>query len=428
MALNNSSLPRGINTVELSMLKNWQEERKVHSTEEYLITRKVIINSFPNKDLITCYFCGFPDGVFLELHHLDGDHSNYSPSNLVLACSCCHKLHHLGWVATENLGRLSYIPQNRPVVQQAKADNKNQLPLLELINLFQFYKLVQNLYKPKDVKKARNQSLNSQPIGGLFNETRMLVNSSGMANNYATQLAYEYKKKALLKKRQELAQIEEELKKQQGQASTQAQQDASTLDAAHTQLQNQKKQVEEQIEAGEKEIDAIENASTSDQLEDVAEQIKKELLSDFKSYAAGSLHLLDVLEMLEILNYEHEKKRANNDGSNQDDMKTTPTDLFFAAQKNAVQNGLGFFTIEFNPSIFEPWHKGLGYTFQERIEFYTNKLGITTPGLSETSLDTLMERIERLGGFNPMQDQQKIIQDIAAQRKSERAEVGNGSH
>lgn len=47
----------------------------------------------------TCHFCNFVDKRYIEIHHLDGDHTNDTEGNLVAACTLCHRQHHLLWLS-----------------------------------------------------------------------------------------------------------------------------------------------------------------------------------------------------------------------------------------------------------------------------------------------------------------------------------------
>lgn len=63
-----------------------------------------------------CYFCGFEDHKFLEIHHLDSNHFNNTQDNLKPACTLCHRQHHLLWLSVTDqaeLGaaNLNYLPQ-----------------------------------------------------------------------------------------------------------------------------------------------------------------------------------------------------------------------------------------------------------------------------------------------------------------------------
>lgn len=374
-------LPSGFGQLKLSMLMNWRNERKAHLHQDYMPQCKALIAQQSRNKLATCYFCGFPDGQFLELHHLDGDHSNYNSKNLVLACSCCHRLHHLGWVAIENLGKLTFMPQN--VIKKVKTSSlqPQNMGLLELLNLFQFYKLAQGIRRDSE----RQDKLGDQPLGGLFSETRVLMGSSGLANNYANQLAYEYKKRLILQKRQQLTASEEEQASQNGDASQQKTQDVqkAAQDAMNQHSELESEQAKQEIEALEKDLEQIEkrihDAQSLDQLEDVNKAMKAALFADFQSYAAGSLHLLDILETLESLDQVHIKKKSGDQNTQmQSDgvLKDSPTKLFFDSHNEALKNGQGVFTVEFNPSILEPWHPDSGYSLQDRLNYYVKILGL----------------------------------------------------
>ena len=56
----------------------------------------------------SCAYCGWGDAVGLEVHHLDDDHGNNQPENLVACCRLCHMVHHLGFIGASGLGVLFY--------------------------------------------------------------------------------------------------------------------------------------------------------------------------------------------------------------------------------------------------------------------------------------------------------------------------------
>jgi len=50
----------------------------------------------------SCGLCGSRQG--LHRHHLDWDHSNNSPSNVIVVCQRCHtELHEIGYITREQL-------------------------------------------------------------------------------------------------------------------------------------------------------------------------------------------------------------------------------------------------------------------------------------------------------------------------------------
>lgn len=54
----------------------------------------------------TCAFCGWVSRAHNECHHLDGNHANNNPDNLVVADSLCHGYHHLGQRASQERSAL----------------------------------------------------------------------------------------------------------------------------------------------------------------------------------------------------------------------------------------------------------------------------------------------------------------------------------
>jgi HNH endonuclease. len=78
----------------------------ISDTEKFLHALKIDSSSFFKKHDHRCYFCDFRDLQFLEVHHLDCNHNNNNESNLVPACTLCHRAHHLAWVLTDRAGLL----------------------------------------------------------------------------------------------------------------------------------------------------------------------------------------------------------------------------------------------------------------------------------------------------------------------------------
>lgn len=91
-------------TLDLEQAKTWKEQKLWHQTDVYF-------EHLHDIDLTghRCYFCDFPDGKFLELHHVDGDHTNYDLKNLRPICSMCHRMIHPGWAALSNEAFLSAL-------------------------------------------------------------------------------------------------------------------------------------------------------------------------------------------------------------------------------------------------------------------------------------------------------------------------------
>jgi intracellular multiplication protein IcmJ len=63
------------------------------------------------RDKNACQFCGFRASKGLEVHHLDDDHHNNDPANLLTICNLCHQVFHLGLAGARGAGFLSYVPE-----------------------------------------------------------------------------------------------------------------------------------------------------------------------------------------------------------------------------------------------------------------------------------------------------------------------------
>ena len=64
-----------------------------------------------SRDRFTCVYCGFSCEKFQEVHHLDGDHDNNVPENLVTTCALCHATQHIGLAGKEGKGQLIWLPE-----------------------------------------------------------------------------------------------------------------------------------------------------------------------------------------------------------------------------------------------------------------------------------------------------------------------------
>jgi intracellular multiplication protein IcmJ len=89
--------------------KLWRkdDEHSALTEESFAKTRTEILA----RDDQTCRFCKFKVSKYQELHHLDGDHLNNDPSNLVTICNLCHQVFHLGMCAMQNGGFIAAIPE-----------------------------------------------------------------------------------------------------------------------------------------------------------------------------------------------------------------------------------------------------------------------------------------------------------------------------
>lgn len=63
------------------------------------------------RDNFVCQGCGWRSEEFQELHHRDGDHSNYRESNLETLCPLCHQLFHPSSATISGGGFMIWLPE-----------------------------------------------------------------------------------------------------------------------------------------------------------------------------------------------------------------------------------------------------------------------------------------------------------------------------
>ena len=58
-----------------------------------------------------CAHCGFGISAVLEVAHIDGNRQNNDPTNLVVLCPNCHKMHDLDLISTETIIQMRDRPK-----------------------------------------------------------------------------------------------------------------------------------------------------------------------------------------------------------------------------------------------------------------------------------------------------------------------------
>lgn len=86
-----------------------EHDKRFHSIREQILQR----------DDLTCCFCLFRSVKYQHIHHLDDDHGNNKPSNLVTACPLCHQCHHLGMAGIRKAGVMIWLPE----ISQSQLNN-----------------------------------------------------------------------------------------------------------------------------------------------------------------------------------------------------------------------------------------------------------------------------------------------------------------
>lgn len=62
------------------------------------------------RDRHACRFCGFRSQKWQEVHHVNGDHHDNRPANLVTVCFLCHNVFHIGRAGQMGEVTLIYAP------------------------------------------------------------------------------------------------------------------------------------------------------------------------------------------------------------------------------------------------------------------------------------------------------------------------------
>lgn len=70
-----------------------EDQHSSRADESFADIRQKVLS----RDKFTCVHCGFRSEKYQEVHHLDDNHANNSPSNLATVCPLCHSVHHIGF-------------------------------------------------------------------------------------------------------------------------------------------------------------------------------------------------------------------------------------------------------------------------------------------------------------------------------------------
>ncbi|MGP9666561.1 hypothetical protein [Psychrobacter sp. AOP31-A1-22] len=269
-------LPEGYGDLGINVQRPaWRTEINLHTTPRYL---KRMHNLRNNHETFSCYFCGFPDGPFLEIHHLDHDHENYQQDNLKAVCTLCHRLQHLGWVGIKSQGKLIHLPSDLLAAQNSP--DGSPAWSLEVFNLVQRFYLMSSYLSAEQQKK-----LESLP---LKKSIQRLLDGFKRRNFELSYNDIQTTKAERLEKQKELQDMNKEQKDEY---------------------------FKEQLEKSK-------NAQT------------KNKAPDDVSFLSGELHIIDLVDALceEYAAYESSNPRER--------ARVNPTDNFFATQKSGTDGRL----------------------------------------------------------------------------------------
>lgn len=175
-----SYLPHGFGRLQLNVHRpNWRNEINLHRTPKYL---SILHSGRKNTAQAACHFCGYPDGEFLEIHHVNGDHDDYSDGNIKYACSLCHRLHHLGWAGIKSNGKLIHLPSWQTIGQQGKA--QHEVHSLEVFNIMQRFVIMSKFLSQDEQERFQASALMESISSLLACFKHVDLQSAYIANKY----------------------------------------------------------------------------------------------------------------------------------------------------------------------------------------------------------------------------------------------------
>lgn len=111
--------------------RSWrnEEQRKFLKNKEWRNIRRKILEKYD----YTCTYCGYKAQKYMIIHHLDGDPTNNSESNLEVVCLDCNKILHCGLAAIKGeikifkspgLSQVEIIQETRKLRNQGWPDEE----------------------------------------------------------------------------------------------------------------------------------------------------------------------------------------------------------------------------------------------------------------------------------------------------------------
>jgi len=114
-------LPALVPGVKLNLWRR-DDEHSMDHDREYALVRQAVLE----RDRYTCQWCGFSTvgdskadpksyraSGYLEVHHIDDNHSNNDRKNLATICPFCHAVFHIGHTGHNRKAKIIYMPWMR---------------------------------------------------------------------------------------------------------------------------------------------------------------------------------------------------------------------------------------------------------------------------------------------------------------------------
>lgn len=104
------SVIRNVDAVSRSDNPREQEDNDDYKKARSEFIAKEMTKTHGNGAL-RCGACDLPMVNGYHIHHKDGDHRNNTPENFAIRCPMCHMCEHIGYVGTQRMGVIVYVPE-----------------------------------------------------------------------------------------------------------------------------------------------------------------------------------------------------------------------------------------------------------------------------------------------------------------------------
>lgn len=106
--------------------------------------------SILERDHHACRFCNFRSLKYQEVHHVDDNHGNNRPDNLMTACCLCHLCFHLGMAGIRKAGTVIWCPE----ITQADISNLCRSIFVAVSNRGKYEEPARKLYQSLEARAA----------------------------------------------------------------------------------------------------------------------------------------------------------------------------------------------------------------------------------------------------------------------------------
>lgn len=134
------------------------------------------------RDDYVCQGCGWRSEEFQELHHRDGDHSNYREANLETLCPLCHQLFHPSSTTISGGGFMIWLPE----LSQAEL-SRLSFPLFWALSAgpsHPLHSVARSTYAMLDQRRVELESHVGRSDAASFGQMLLRLSPKDYANRY----------------------------------------------------------------------------------------------------------------------------------------------------------------------------------------------------------------------------------------------------